>query len=239
VPWVDVAGIRIGFEQVGNGPALVLVHGALSDSRVWRWQLDALSHEFTAVAWDAPGCGESRDPPESFRLPEYADALAGFLAALGLGRAHMLGHSFGGALALELARRHPAAVASLILVGGYAGWAGSLPAADVERRLAFASPEASEVLRRAMSESRPVAARAMARALAEADLRDALPSIDVPTLLVHGDADERSPLSVARDLHRRLPRSRLVVLPELGHECYLEEPNAFNAEVREFLQAQP
>ena len=56
------------------------------------------------------------------------------MTAVGLDRAHVLGHSFGGALALEFARRHPALVASLILAGGYAGWAGSLPAAEVERR---------------------------------------------------------------------------------------------------------
>jgi pimeloyl-ACP methyl ester carboxylesterase len=263
VQWVEVAGIRIGFEQRGDGPPLLLVHGALSDSRVWRWQLDALSDEFTVIAWDAPGCGQSVDPPERFRLPDYADVLAGLIAAVGLDRAHVLGHSFGGALVLELALRHPETVATLILAGGYAGWAGSLPAAEVERRLAFAldtadrlpegfepesmrglfsdklSPEAAAVLRMVMSESRPVATRTMAYALAEADLHDALPSIDVATLLVHGDADERSPLTVADDLRRTIPRSSLVVLPALGHECYLEDPDRFNAEVRGFLEAQP
>lgn len=86
-----------------------------------------------------------------------------------------------------------------------------------------------------MSESRPVATRAMALALAEADLREALPSISVPTLLIHGGADERSPLTVAEDLHDRISTSTLVVLPGLGHECYLEDPDRFNAEVRGFL----
>jgi pimeloyl-ACP methyl ester carboxylesterase len=263
VPWAEVAGMRIGFERAGGGPPLVLVHGALSDSRVWQWQLDALSDEFTVVAWDAPGCGQSSDPPESFRLPEYADVLGGLIATLGHERAHVLGHSFGGALVLELARRHPRAVATLILAGGYAGWAGSLPAHEVERRLAFAldaadrlpdgfepasmpglfsgklSPEAAATLRTVMSESRPVATRTMAHALAEADLRDDLASIHVPTLLLYGDADERSSVSVADDLLRRIPDSKLVVLPGLGHECYLEDPDGFNAEIRGFLQAQP
>ena len=68
---------------------------------------------------------ESEDPPESFRLPDYADALAGLIAALGLGRPHVLGHSFGGALVIELYRRHPSVPATLILTGAYAGWAGS------------------------------------------------------------------------------------------------------------------
>jgi pimeloyl-ACP methyl ester carboxylesterase len=91
----------------------MLVHGAVSDGRVWQPQLDALANEFTVVAWHAPGCGRSEDPPESFRLPEYADVVAELIAALGLSPAHVLGHSFGGALALELALRHPVAVATL------------------------------------------------------------------------------------------------------------------------------
>jgi pimeloyl-ACP methyl ester carboxylesterase len=98
------------------------------------------------------------------------------------------------------------------------------------------SSDTAAVLASIMSESRPVATRAMARALAEADLREALPSISVPTLLIHGGADERSPLTVAEGLHVRIPTSTLVVLPGLGHECYLEDPDRFNAEVRGFLR---
>jgi len=262
VQWVEVDGIRVAYRQAGAGPALVLVHGAVSDSRVWEPQFDRLAGQFSVVAWDAPGCGQSGDPPESFRLAEYADVLAGLIEALGLGRVHVLGHSFGGALALELARRHAEAVATLILVGGYAGWAGSLPATEVKRRLAFAldvadrlpggfepdsmpglfseklSSEAAAALTTIMSESRPVATRAMAHALAEADLREALPSISVPTLLIHGDADTRSSRTVAEELRRRIPTSTLVVLRGLGHECYLEDPDRFDREVRTFLHGQ-
>ena len=258
--WSDVNGIRVAFEQVGAGPPLVLVHGAVCDGRVWRRQLEDLASEFTVLAWDAPGCGQSSDPPEWYRLPAYADVLAGLITTRELGPAHVLGHSFGSALALELFRRHPDAVATLILVGGYAGWAGSLPAAEVQRRLAFAldvadrlpggfepasmpglfsevlRPEASAELATIMSECRPVATRAMALALAEADLRDVLPSICVPTLVIHGDADERSSLAVGEELHRRIPASTLVVLTGLGHECYLEDPDGFDAEVRAFLR---
>jgi pimeloyl-ACP methyl ester carboxylesterase len=259
VPSVEVNGLRIAFERAGDGPPLVLVHGAVSDGRIWQPQLDALADEFTVVAWDAPGCGRSADPPESFRLPEYADVLAGLIAALELNPAHVVGHSFGGVLALELALRHPSAVARLVVVGGYAGWAGSLPATEIERRLAFAldvadrlpggfeptsmpglfsarmTDDAAAALRTIMSEIRPAATRSMAHAVAEADLRAALPSIGVPTLLIYGDADQRSSPSVAEDLHRRIPESRLVMLPGLGHECALEDPDRFNFEVRTFL----
>jgi pimeloyl-ACP methyl ester carboxylesterase len=259
---VDVVGLRIAFQRRGEGPCLLLLHGAVSDSRVWRAELESLSDAFSVVAWDAPGCGGSSDPPEHFRMAEYAKCLGRFIDALGLQRAHVLGHSWGSALALELYRRRPAVVRSLVLVGAYAGWAGSLPPDEVERRLQFAlriadlAPNAfepasmpglfsdampkdrAEELTTIMSEIRPSGTRAMANALAEADLRDLLPRIDVPTLLLYGDADERSSLSVARELHASIPRSTLTVLPGLGHECYLESAETFATEVRKFLLTQ-
>ena len=83
----------------------------------------------------APGSGGSSDPAASFRMPDFADCLAGFVRALGLRRVHLVGLSFGGALALELDRRHPAIPATLVLAGGDAGRAGSLPPAEAEQRL--------------------------------------------------------------------------------------------------------
>ena len=87
------------------------------------------------VAWDVPGAGRSSDPPESFTLRDYAECLAGFLDALGLKSVHLVGLSFGGALALEFYRRHPRTVMSLVLASAYAGWAGSLPSEIAEQRL--------------------------------------------------------------------------------------------------------
>lgn len=258
---VDVHGLRTAFRIAGEGPPLLLLHGGVSDSRVWRDQLGEFADEFTVVAWDAPGCGESADPPETFRLADYADHLAAFVQELGLGRPHVLGHSFGGGLALELYHRHPDIPVSLLLVGAFAGWAGSLPPDEVRTRLDFALRMADGLergvevetmpglisdampvegvaeLEQIMSEVRPVGVRVMARAFAEADLRDVLPHITVPTLLLYGDADERAPLHVAEALQAAIPDSTLVVMPGLGHECYLESPQAFNTEVRRFLHS--
>lgn len=213
------------------------------------------------VAWDAPGCGRSADPPETFRLPHYADCLTGFIQALGLGRPHVCGLSFGGGLALELYRRHPTVPSTLLLASAYAGWAGSLPAEVVEQRLRqfvreadlppeqwvpgwipgllteSAPAELVEEMVAIMSEFHPAGARAMAHAFAEADLRDVLPRITVPTLLLYGDADKRSPLPVAEDLHAKIPASRLVVMPGVGHESNMEAAERFNAEVRSFLRS--
>ena len=112
---IEVGGLTIAFERSGDGPPLALLHGGLSDRREWRRQLDGLSDEFTVVAWDAPGCGGSSDPPESFRMPDYADCLASFIGALGLERPHVLGLSWGSTLALELYRRWRSIPRTLVL----------------------------------------------------------------------------------------------------------------------------
>jgi pimeloyl-ACP methyl ester carboxylesterase len=75
----------------------------------------------------------------------------------------------------------------------------------------------------------------MARSFAEADLRDVLPRIDVPTLLLQGDEDVRAPVQVAEQLHASIPSSKLVILPGVGHVSSVEAPELFTAEVRSFL----
>ena len=258
---VEISGLRIGYRMAGTGegPPVVLLHGGVSDGRVWRQAMADLADEFTVVAWDAPGCGESDDPPKSFSLADYADCLAGFIAALDLDRPHMVGHSFGGGLAIALAHRHPSVPRSLVLVGAYAGWAGSLATEEVDARLAsflaleepfvprsfpglfsdVMPPEAAEELTRIMDDVRLAPSKTMIRAFAEADLRPALPHIDVPTLLLYGEDDVRSPRFVADHLHANIPGSRLVTLPGLGHELYLESPETFLAAVRPFLHSVP
>jgi len=256
---IDVDGLRIAYERAGHGPPLVLVHGYVGDGpTTWRPQMEALCDEFTVVAWDAPGAGGSADPPESFGMAGYADCLASFVDALGLGRAHVAGLSFGGALALELSRRHPTVPKTLVLASAYAGWAGSLPAAVADARLQqalrlselspaefvgtllptmFASPPPPEdvkAFRAAMLEFHPVGFRAMARASSE-DLREVPPNVAIPTLLVYGDEDERAPLTVAEDLRAAITTSRLVVLQGAGHVCNIEAAERFNREVRAFL----
>src|SRR4029453_13930053 len=257
-----VAGLRVAYRRAGQGSPLVLLHGGLADSREWRRQVGGLAHEFTVVAWDAPGCGGSSDPPAAWRLPDYADCLAGLIHALELERPHVGGLSWGGGLALGVYRRHPPVPRSLVLASAYAGWAGSLPPKVVAERLERALREAelppqqwvpgwlpglfsdavpAAVVQEALAmmlEVRPAGMWPMLQGFAEADLREVLPRIQVPTLLLYGDADRRSPPEVvARDLHAKIPGSRLVVLPGVGHQCDMEAPDRFNAEVRSFLRS--
>lgn len=256
---IEVGGLNITYERAGTGPPLVLLHGYVGDGpTIWRRQIEGLSDEFTVVVWDAPGTGGSSDPPESFGIAGYADCLAGFVDGLGLGRPSVAGMSFGGILALEFCRRHPAMPRTLILASAYAGWRGSLPPDVAEQRLQQAlaladlspeefvdallpsmfsekvPPESVEEFRLTMLAFHPAGFRAMARASA-GDLREVLPQINVPTLLIYGDKDVRAPMSVAEDLRASIPGSRLVVLPDAGHVCNIEAPEDFNMTVRTFL----
>jgi pimeloyl-ACP methyl ester carboxylesterase len=258
---VDLGGLRIAYRRAGEGPPLVLLHGGPTNGREWRNQLEGLSDEFAVVAWDMPGTGGSDDPPEDFQPRDYADCLAGLIDHLGLGHPHLLGLSFGSGLALELYRWHPEIPRSLVLASAYAGWAGSLSAEAVVQRKAgmarmielapdawarewlptlltpAASPDVVDELSAILSEFHPAGQRALLRSgWTEHDARDVLPHIKVPTLLLYGDRDVRSPAAVAEAMHAQIPGSRLVFMPEVGHMGHLERPELFNAAVRGFLR---
>jgi pimeloyl-ACP methyl ester carboxylesterase len=261
VPRIDVDGLRIAYERAGVGPPIVFLHGGVSDSREWRRQMDALAGEYTVVAWDAPGNGRSEDPPESFRMPDYADCVAGLVRALELDRPHVVGLSFGATLALELYRRHPDVPRSLVLLGGYAGWAGSLPPEVVAERLAGvardlaqspetlarsflatlltdgAPAELADELLAILVDLHPAGALAQAHAMAEADLREVLPRIAVPTLLLYGEQDVRSPRAVAEELAAQIPGAELVFIRGAGHMLNMEAADRVNAELLRFLSA--
>jgi pimeloyl-ACP methyl ester carboxylesterase len=256
---VTAAGLTIAYERAGEGPPLVFVHGSAEDGRIWAAQLTGLADEFTVVAWDEPGAGRSSDPPEGFGLADFADGLAALLTALDLGPAHVAGLSWGGTVVLELYSRHPGLVATLIMVDSYAGWKGLLPADEVRARVAgvctmlaapdeefdptlpglFASdppPEFVPLLAAIAADVRPASLEREVAIMAETDLSDLLPQIAVPTLLIWGELDVRSPLDVARQFEEAIPDSTLVIIERAGHMSILERPERVNHAVREFCR---
>lgn len=259
---IRASGLEIAYERVGQGPPLVFAHGAAEDGRVWRPQLAGLADEFTVVAWDEPGAGGSSDVPDDFTLADYANCLAALIEAQALAPAHVAGVSWGGTVIQELYRRRPELVATLILSDTYAGWKGSLPEAEVRARVAgvhqtlaaspgrfdpalpglFAGEPPAEflpLLEEIAGTVRPESVKRAVLVMAEADQRDLLPRVVVPTLLVWGELDARSPLSVASQFERAIPNAKLVVLPGAGHLSHLEQPVQFNDAVREFCRSHP
>jgi pimeloyl-ACP methyl ester carboxylesterase len=257
---VRANGLDIAYERVGEGPSLVFAHGAAEDSRVWQPQLAALADDFTVIAWDEPGAGRSSDLPGEFGLADYARCLAALMEALELGPAHVAGLSWGGTVVQELYRHRPELVATLILVDTYAGWKGSLPEDEVRARVAgaeemlaappdkfdptlpglFAGDPPSEVLpllEQMAADVRPQSMRNALLIMADADQRGLLSRIAVPTLLIWGELDARSPLGVARQFEEAIPNTKLTVIPGAGHVSNLERPAQFNEAVREFCRA--
>lgn len=254
----EVAGLSVGYRHAGEGTPLVLLHGFLCDSRCWMRQLTGMSDQFSVVAWDAPGAGVSSDPPDTFTTTSYAHCLAGFLDTIGVGRAHVVGLSWGGILAQEFYRLYPERLRRLVLAGTYAGWRGSLPEPVWKERLAgclldaTGPPEAvvakflpsvfTDAAPRALrdefsaivAEFHPVGFRLMSLSCAETDTRGLLPAIEVPTLVLWGEGDRRSPIHVAEQLRAAIPGAELAIIPNAGHLSNMEQPDAFNAHVRRF-----
>ena len=253
---VLVRGVEIAYRRRGRGIPLVLLHGAFGDSREWIDDLPALSGHAEVIAWDAPGCGASSDVPSDWAAGDWSDAVVGFIDSLGLDRPVACGLSLGSVLALLVARDHPTALRGLVLAGPYAGWAGSLDPTDLERRIRSieatisipAEQWADEFLastlpadtpvervaaaRAALLEWRPATTAALLSAFARLDLRAALPRITVPTLVVRGAQDLRSPFVAAAAIARAIPRARLVEIGGLGHDCTGPD---FDAAVVRFL----
>jgi pimeloyl-ACP methyl ester carboxylesterase len=196
-----------------------------------------------------------------FTTADYAHCLAGFLDTIGIGRAHVVGLSWGGILGQEFYRLYPERLGSLVLADTYAGWKGSLPEPVWTERLAgclaaaagppgavvakflpgMFSDRVPEVVRKDLSaiisEFHPVGFRLMSLSSAEMDTRDLLPSIRVPTLLLWGEQDRRSPIHVAEQFHAAIPGAELAIIPAAGHLINMEQPEAFNLHVCRFCMA--
>ena len=257
---IHVGHRSVFYREQGEGPPVVLLHGFLCDSRAWEPQLRNLSDRYEVVAWDAAGAGASDDPLETFTITDWAEDLARLLDALTLEEAHIVGLSWGGLVAQAFVGRYPSRVRSLVLSDTYAGWKGSLPADAVEKRLARClaeselapaelverwvpmefftedvSDEVTSTMADIVSGFHPLGFRLMARSLAENDTMSLLSTIRVPTLLLWGESDQRSPLEVAERFRDAIPDAELAVIPAAGHVSNMEQPDLFTSHVRRFL----
>jgi len=116
---VKVQGVRLRVAEAGEGPVVVLLHGLFMDHRTWDAVAGDLSREFRVVAPDLPGFGTSEKPPANrfrYDVDSFAEVIADLYAGLELGRAAVVGHALGGAVAIALAARHPELVSRLVLV---------------------------------------------------------------------------------------------------------------------------
>lgn len=233
---VDVGGRPARYRVGGDGPPVVLVHGLSGSWRWWQSTAAALSDRHRVLLPDLPGHGarpQWRAPPLA-GAPEW---LRAWLAAVGVERASLAGHSLGGFVCARLASRHPELVERLVLVAPAGVPERSLlgSALPLAAGLRHVSPTFLRLLVADATRAGPLTLLRAARDLLDDDLRDELGSVRAPTLLVWGGRDPIVPVRHARTFRSLLPDARLVVLRDAWHVPMVEQPEAFSAAVAAFL----
>jgi pimeloyl-ACP methyl ester carboxylesterase len=248
---IRVAGLETFYQAEGEGPAVVLLHGWAASCQSLEGVSAALAGSFRVIRIDLPGFGWSQAPPAVWGTAEYAGQVLAILESLGIGRAAVLGHSFGGRVAIVLAATQPSRVARLTLVAS----AGIRPRRTLRVRARLATSRllrglaavpgltrVVEPLRAAWSErvgSRDYRAAGRLRPIlvkvVNEDLRPLLPRIATPTLILWGDRDEEVGRAVVEIQAAEIPGARLRVFSGAGHFPFQDAPGEFMTVLREFL----
>jgi pimeloyl-ACP methyl ester carboxylesterase len=227
----------LAYEVAGSGPPLILLHGLSGSGRWWGRNVPAFADSFRTYSVDLPGFGESRGVRWS-RLDDIADRLADWLVAEDLSHAHFAGHSLGGAVAARLTALHPDRIDRLVLIDAAIRprrMRTSARPADVVRTICHGSPGFAPLLVRDVLRCRPGSIIAATVDALQTDWEPRLRRIDAPTLVVWGERDAITPLTLGHEIAAVVPGARLITLAEAGHNPMWERAEAFNAEVLRFL----
>lgn len=251
---LDVDGRPVRCAVAGTGPPVVLLHGWGARIESWGLVPAILAERFTVVAVDLPGFGETPLGERPWGVTDYADFVERLLETLRLGPVTLVGHSHGGRVSIALAARHPTLIGKLVLVDS----AGIVPrrgpryyarvyAVKAARRF-LSLPIFAPIRARAMGlvyravgsrdyndAGDPVLRATLVRCVNE-DLREKLPRIAVPTLLVWGSADLDTPLADGKLMERLIPDAGLVVFDGAGHFSYLDRTDQFCRVVTHFVE---
>ena len=254
--FADVNGTRLYYEVAGNGHPLVLIHGFSLDTRMWDDQFELFARDYKVIRYDVRGYGKSAVPGSDGYY--HADDLRTLLDHLGIGHAHILGLSLGGAIALEFALAYPDMIHALILVDSVL-WGHNWSEESSKRDGAVWAAGSVEGAR-ALWLAHPLFAPAMENAsvaprltqivtdysgwswanddpglLPDPVAAQRLGQISVPTLVVIGEHDLPDFHAIAHTLQQQIPNARTVVLPGVGHMSNMEDPEGFNKAVLSFL----
>jgi len=266
MPTVTVEGTTIHYIDTGGGAGggtpLLLLHAFPLHSGMWQPQLHAFSGRHRIIAPDFKGFGASDAPDEesTYSMANYADEVAGLLAALDLDEVVVVGLSMGGYVAFSLLDRHRPLVAGLVLADTRAGRdseevlakrtdqqqqvrsQGTVAVIDtlldtlLSEHTQELRPEVVVEARRLMDNPAAGFVGALEAMKSRPDATAGLGAIDVPTLVLVGDHDKPSPPEVAKAMHEQIPGSRFTLLPNAGHLTNLEVPDAFNQALGDFLE---
>lgn len=257
-------GVRTNYLHAGSGQPVILVHGSgpgVSAYSNWRLTIPALTSQFEVFAPDILGFGFTERPVNAvYTMEVWVQHLIGFLDALGIEKAHLVGNSFGGGLALRTAATHPNRVADLVLMGSVgapfeitqgldAVW-GYEPSVENMKALlgvfaynaSIATDELAELRYRAsiepgvqesFSSMFPAPRQRSVDAMVTSD--DLLRDLPHRTLIVHGREDQVIPVECSSHLFTTIPRSQLHVFGQCGHWTQIEYADQFNGLLLNFL----
>lgn len=226
--------------QRGEGEDLVFLHGYLACKESFYYQIEALSARFRVTAFDFWGMGRSAPLREAWSVSDYAAHTLALLDELGISRAFLLAHSFGGRVALKLLAGEPQRFPYALLTGCAgipprrgAGYAVRVKAYRAVRRVAprFAEKHFGSAEYRTLS---PVMKESYKKIVNE-DLTPCLSRIRSRVLYVFGERDTATPPYMAHALHAGTAGSELIFLRGCTHYCFCEQPARFNAVAREFF----
>ena len=262
MPRIKAGGGELNVRERGSGVPLLLVHGFPLDHSMWQGQLAGLSDICRVIAPDLRGFGASSVTSGKVTMQQYADDMAALLDALDIKQPVVFcGLSMGGYVAWQFALRHRARLAKLILCDTRS-IADSAEAAAGRKKTAerviaegpqvvaeamlpklFAPPTANVREKEWVTQTREVILRNPPEGIAAAllgmaerpDVTPELAKIDVPALVLCGQYDGISPPAEMREIVAKLPNARYVEIARAGHMAPLEQPEAVNAAIREFL----
>jgi pimeloyl-ACP methyl ester carboxylesterase len=256
--YAELPGVRIFYvDSGGSGPPVFLLHSATGSSRVWEYQIPALtSAGYRVIAYDRRGFGRTAvSAPDSDACA--ADDLEALRAHLGIERFHLVGTAAGGMVAADYAQSFPQRLRSLTIANSIVGVQdeeylaigrrlrppefAKLPPDFRELSPSYRAANPEGTVRWLELERRSRAAEALAapQPFKNRTTFASLETIRIPTLLVTGDADLYSPPAVYRLFAERIPGAEMRILPEVGHSAYWEAPAEFNRAVLEFLLKHP
>ena len=249
--------VQVAYLESGSGEPLVLIHGGESDRHAFRTIFPYLGDGVRAIAYDQRDSGDTVNPDEPYDITDLARDLAMFIEALGLERAHIMGVSFGGVVAMHTALGHPERVSSVALVATMprtaevAGRASEIGDMDpAQRRTAMlgmlftpealrTNPDLIALGNRALTDRpRSLMARRFA-AVARHDVVDRLPSLRMPALVVHGTDDPIAPFGLAELMADRIPNAVLRAIPGGRHGIATEYADQVAGFVRELMGLGP
>lgn len=228
--------------RAGSGTPVALIHGLSGSSRWWSRNIDALAAKHLVAAVDLVGFGKNRrffGPPVV--LPPFSEVtalLARWLETFGE-PVHLVGHSMGGQIAIELTAEHPDLVRSLVLVNA-AGMPFHFDPRPHIRPLPkppYGGASISRVLLPDFLRAGPASVAVAGTRIVRGDMREMMHAIRVPTLLVWGENDPLVPLQYGEAMQREIAESQLVVIPRAAHVAMWDAPDEFNRVLLEFLSS--